>query len=415
MENIFDINLQNKVLSLMLKDKNFMARTWHLIKPYYFDSTVLVDLCRIILSHYEKYSQQISIEALFTEIGPAAEEHAKTAVMLYKDTLIDREYVKSKVLQFIAFQEYRNATERTIEALKKGELDDVKKFWEKAFKVGDGHQPGMFYFDPAEIDKRLQPDESKRVPTGMAELDFVIQGGLGNGELGIILAPPGVGKSKALVVIGCGALRLRKKVAHFSMEMRKEKVGLRYDRNLTGKNIRALREEPEEVKKFLEQFNKNLHANLYIKDWPTRTCTIDMMKAELDFMSAQDFYPDVVIVDYAAIMKPRHIREGRHQEIEETNEDLRGLAGELDVPVWSAAQTKSSALGKAIVDIDDFGESFAQSKVAELILAYCQTDKEYEANEMRWFVAKQRDEKKHQVLRYSVRDEVMRMMYLGEQ
>jgi hypothetical protein len=83
----------------------------------------------------------------------------------------------------------------------------------------------------------------------------------------------------------------------------------------------------------------------------------------------------------------------------------------LDIPIWTAAQTKATGVNKPTLTIEDLGEAFAQSKVADVIVAICQTQKEHEADELRMFVAKNRDEKKHQMLPYSTNFDVMRITY----
>jgi replicative DNA helicase len=253
-----------------------------------------------------------------------------------------------------------------------------------------------------------------KVSTGLPEVDKYLGGGAGAGELGIILGAPNAGKSIMLNVIGAGGLRNRKKVFHATMEMSGQKVALRYDYNLTGKNKYILKDSAKEVLKFLEDFQRSHKTNLHIKQWPTRTATTSMVKAYIDYLSADGFKPDLVLVDYAAIMKASTKRDGRHQEIEEINEELRGLAGELQVPVWTAAQTNSAGVGKAVLNIDDLGESFAQSKVADVILSICQTKKEYDEKVIRLFFAKNRDDQKFASLRYKISYELMRLQYAPE-
>jgi replicative DNA helicase len=415
MSDLFTSELQTRILALLVKDKDFLAKMQNFVKPYYFESDAHMNMCRIILDYYHKYKLPISINNMLLEVKDYSEDYTGLIEKVYTYKLADRNYLRDKVTEFVKFQEYKSAIEKSIDFLKAGSFDEVKREWSRAFSLSTSQQHGMFYFDPNEIDERFKLDTSIHVPIGLPEFDEILDGGLSHGELGILMAPPNVGKTKTLCAFGAGALRLGKKVAHFSLEMSARKIGLRYDRNILGKNTLALRETPDDSKKFLVQFHKNLKNNLYIKQWPTRTARADDVRAEIEWLLSEDFKIDMLIVDYAAIMKPMKSRDGRHQEIEENCEELRAIAGEYDLACWSAAQTTKDATSKATLSIEDLGESFAQSKVADVIPAYCQTKKEYENNEMRIVIAKNRDNRKFQVLRYAVNDDIMRITYIGEE
>lgn len=415
----FGLDLQTKLLALMIKDKDYLARNCDYIKPFYFESEILVDLSRIVIAYYKKYKNTIGFTALLTELDtlfsttsrPNEEDYYAIVKQLYPHLINERQYIIDKTVDFIRYQEYKRTISEGIELLQKNQLDDVHLLFDKVTKLQLNNARGMMYFTPEEIQARFVEDDNQKVPTGILGFDEALGGGLGRGELGIIMAPPNVGKSILLTIIGGGGLKLRKRVAHFSHEMRQKKVGMRYDRHLLGKGMLAIRDSRDESENFLIQFARNLKCNLYIKDWPTRTATVNNIRAEVEFLQSEGLMPDVVIVDYPAIMKPSRKRDGRHQEIEEINEELRGLAGEFNVSLWGAAQTTREAVNKAVIDISDLGESFAQSKVADVVAAACQTNKEYEAQTIRLFLAKNRDEQKHQMLRYRIDYATVRLTF----
>lgn len=419
MSNKFDALIQVKVLAMMVRDKEFMSRNVAYIKPTYFDSAVLVDISRIVIDLFKKYKSVITVNTLLTEVESFVakfkksnyEDYLKVIDQVYKDKLVERLYVKDNVAEFINFQEHKGAIAKSIEYLKSGEVKHIKKVMERAFRISDKQDKGMFFFEEEEIDQRMSEDNEEWVASGFPELDACIKG-LGIGELSIILAPPNVGKSAVLTIIGASVLKTQgKTVAHFSHEMRTKKVGRRYDRALTGKSFTAIKDDPSGIKQQLVTLAKGFKCNLYIKDYPTRTCTVDDIKAELYYLEGEGFLPKLILTDYAAIMKPSKSRDGRHQEIEEINEELRGLAGEFNCHVMTAAQTTRSAVNKAKITIEDLGESFAQSKVADLIIAVCQTEREYNNKVMRLFIAKNRDFEKFQVIPYRINYETMSIRY----
>lgn len=418
-EGVFDVEVQQKIVALMVQDRAFLAQSHELLKPFYFDSELLVDLVRETLAYFKKYrtppTKLVMLQTISNmfEVHPRhnQEEYAKVITQIYKDSLPEREYLADQVFEFVQFQAVRNVLIDGVELLKRKDFDKIKALMDKAMKITQVKDSGHDYFDPETIYDRIMYEEGSKVSTGLPEIDKQIGGGLGAGELGIFLGAPNVGKSIMLTIAGGGALACGKKVLHITMEMAARKVGLRYDSHLLGKSKQALRDSVDSVSEFLQQYHRNLKANLHIKQWPTRGATVGDIRSYIEHLKSNSFHPDVLLVDYAAIMKPSSVREGRHQEIEEINEELRGLGGELEIPVWTVAQTNKNGVNKPVLTIEDLGESFAQSKVADVILAICQTKAEYEDKVWRLYTAKNRDDAKFANVRYMVSYETMRLQY----
>jgi len=420
--DVFDSNVQHKIMALMVRDRAFMLKCSDHIKPQYFDDEILMDLARISLDYFRKYKinhtpttlLDVTSEFLAKHKREDPEAYFDTIAKLYKHDIPERDYLLDKVVEFVLFQEVRNALYESADLLQNKEFDKIKKLMDKAYKIKQETLPGISYFEEEAIRDRYEANELLKVSTGFPELDSCLDGGLGVGELGIILAPPNVGKSILLTMLGANALRVRKRVLHITLEMSDSKVAIRYDRNILGKGKVAIKDDLDGSVAFLKQFAKKLRTNLHIKQWPTRSASILTIRSYLDQLKMEDFEPDLILVDYSGIMKAAVPRDARHLEIEEANEDLRGLAGELNIPIWTAAQTKSSGVNKPVLTIEDLGESFAQAKVADIIVAACQTKKEHDEDKMRLVLAKVRDNKKFQVLQYKTLFDVMRMRYEPE-
>jgi replicative DNA helicase len=134
-------------------------------------------------------------------------------------------------------------------------------------------------------------------------------------------------------------------------------------------------------------------GDLIIKQYPTRGATVDIIRSHILSLRAQDFNPDAIIIDYGDILKSsRSYNDKRHEE-GSIFEELRGLAVDLKLPVVTATQANRGALEKRIVTMADIAESFEKAKIADVIIALCQTSKEKKTGKMRWFFAKNRDNK----------------------
>lgn len=420
--DVFDSSVQHKIMSLMVRDRAFMLKCSDYIKPQYFDDDILMDLARISLDYFRKYKVNhsptslldVTAEFLAKHKRENADDYFNTISRLYKYDIPERDYLLDKVVEFVLFQEVRNALFESADLLQNKEFDKIKRLVDQAYKIKQDTQPGIDYFSEEAIKIRYETQELAKISTGLPELDSCLGGGLGVGELGIIMAPPNVGKSILLTILGANALRVRKRVLHISLEMSDTKIALRYDRNLLGKGRQAIKDDLDGSIAFLQQFARNMKANLHIKQWPTRTASIHTFRAYTEQLKMDGFEPDLILVDYSGIMKASTPRDARHLEIEEANEDLRGWAGELGIPIWTAAQTKATGVNKPILTIEDLGESFAQAKVADVIVAACQTKKEHDEEKMRLVLAKVRDDKKFQVLQYKTLFDVMRLLYEPE-
>lgn len=419
----FSIEIQQKLLSLLVQDRMFLSHMSNLMHPYYFDSEILVDISKVTLDYFKEYRTNPTPLSLAQEVAKHVKkqkrknpgEYIDLIDDLFSDALPERDFLIKEAKTFITFQELRNALASSVDLLEEHKFDDIKKKIDKAYSSCILTSEPLRFFDREKIEKRYDEKEVRYVSTGFPEMDSVIGGGLGAGELGIILAPPNVGKSILLMLFGANALRQGKKVLHISLEMGEEKIALRYDRNLVGKTKSLIKDGLDEFADFIEQMHRKIKCNLYIKRFPTRGLSVNELRAYINSLRIEDFVPDLILVDYGQIMKANVTRGNRHEEIEEINEDLRGLLGELDIPGWSAAQTNKYAVSKKIITIEDFGECFGQSKVADVIPAICQTPEEYKNNELRLFWAKVRDDKKHQVLEYKTAFDVMRMKYTHKQ
>ena len=234
------------------------------------------------------------------------------------------------------------------------------------------------------IDERYT--ESVRFPqeTPWDVINDLTDGGLGKGELGVMVAPAGIGKSWALMNIGAHNVKKGKTVLHYTLELNEAYVGLRYDSVITGIANQNLKHYQDEVKEKLSK----IEGELIIKYYPTKTVSVLGIKSHVEKCIMQGKKPDVVIVDYADLLRG-HGQEKRH-ELEGIYEDLRGLAGEYEIPVWTASQANRSALEEDIIGADKIAESYGKVMVADFIISLSRKVTDKLAGTGRWHVIKNR-------------------------
>jgi replicative DNA helicase len=178
------------------------------------------------------------------------------------------------------------------------------------------------------------------------------------------MAPAGIGKSWLLINIGANAVKHGKTVIHYTLELNKEYVGQRYDSVLTGINAQTLKHHLETVQEKMD----SLPGELIIKYFPTKSVGVLGLKAHLEKTIMLGQSPDLVIVDYGDLLKI-NTKKDKHEALEELYEDLRGMAGEYEIPVWTASQAGRSALEEDIIEADKIASSYGKVMVADFLMS----------------------------------------------
>ena len=385
----FGTSFQIKILSSILSDKVFFKTIYDIIKPEYFDSESNEWILECILSHFNEYQQLPTLDVFKLQLSKVGRDVMNVSVV---DNLKqvwagleseDLEYVKSETLEFCKNQEVKNAILESVGLLQEGKIDQIKTIIDSAMKAGQNTNVGHIY--KSDIKERYESTLRNVVPTGWDTIDELVDGGFGKGELIIFAAPPGIGKSWALVNVGMSAAKLGKTVAHYTLELNEGYVGQRYDSVLTGIPVPNLKFNIDEVER---QVN-NLSGDIIVKHYPTKSVGLNTLRASLDKLKLQGKAPDVVIVDYADLLKGGSKRE-RHEEIEELIEGLRGLAGEYEVPLYTASQINRSGADDDIITGTKIAGSFSKLMTADFVVSLSRKIEDKLAGTGRWHVIKNR-------------------------
>ena len=184
----------------------------------------------------------------------------------------------------------KGAILQSVELLKEGKFEEIQKTIEDSLKISTEQDMGHDYFDS--FKSRQQVHSRICIPTGFPLLDAneVLDGGLANGELGVVMAPTGGGKSFFLVNLGFGALAAGKNVIHYTFELSETHVGNRYDSRITGIPTKELRKRMSEAEDGLSTFNG---GQLFIKEYPPKVATINTIKFHMGRLLSNGFNPDL--------------------------------------------------------------------------------------------------------------------------
>ena len=238
-----------------------------------------------------------------------------------------------------------------------------------------------------DIDQRYIKQSRKPITTGWQRIDDITKGGIGAKELAVVIAPTGAGKSMVLVHLGAQALKLGKKVIHYTLELADTVVGIRYDSCLAKLDLRDIMDSKDIVKERIQ----DVSGKLIIKEYPTKSASTKSIKNHLEKLKKQNILPDVVIVDYADLLRPvSHGAEKRH-DLEGIYEELRGLASEFECAFITASQTNRGGLNAEVITMESISEAFNKCFVADFIFSLSRTPQDKQANQGRVFIAKNRN------------------------
>jgi replicative DNA helicase len=364
----YGYGFQVKVLSAMFTDRIFLQQIADIIQADYFESDSNSWLLDVILEHFRQYKAPPSKDVLKVKVTEIENDILKTAVLEQLKEVFrfmesdDLSFVKDEILKFCKNQEIKRAIMDSVNLLKMGNYDEIKSKMDSAMKAGADTNIGLDYIN--DVASRYNEAARHTITTGWDVIDDLMDGGLAPGELGVVMAPAGIGKSWMLINIGANAVRAGKTVIHYTLELNENYVGQRYDSVLTGINAQTLKHHQDTV----EEKMKTLPGSLIVKYYPTKSVGVMALKAHIEKTIMQGKPPDLIVVDYGDLLKV-NTKKDKHEALEDLYEELRGMAGEYKIPIWTASQAGRSALEEDIIEADKIASSYGKVMVADFLMS----------------------------------------------
>ena len=386
-------SFQESVARLMMEDRPFCDQIEEVLELEFFDSAYLRAFVEIILDYREKYNQHPHFVTLHTEIKKGSKKHDGAVNKQLRDFVVriqtedvnDKDYIKDQAIDFCKKQCLKKAILESANLVKKGDYDSITKIINEALTRGNDQNFGHDWF--MDIDHRYVKQSRKPITTGWQRIDEITKGGIGAKELAVVIAPTGAGKSMVLVHLGAQALKLGKKVVHYTLELADTVVGIRYDSCLAKIDLREIMDSKEIVKERID----DIPGKLIIKEYPTKSASTKSLKNHLEKLRKQNILPDVVIVDYADLLRPVSSTSEKRHDLEGIYEELRGMATEFECAFLTASQTNRGGLNAEVITMESISEAFNKCFVADFIFSLSRTPQDKQANSGRIFIAKNRN------------------------
>ena len=388
--NSFGPSFQAKIISSLLSDNKFIQTINDILEPEFFDSDANKWLTKEIAKYFMEFRKAPTLEVLKIKINQMDDQILKVSVVEnLKDACrnieaTDLEFVKQETLGFCKNQVIKESIMQSVDLLEQKKYDDIKVLIDAAMKAGSERDLGHDYI--ISLEERLTSSVRNTLPTPWDSITNVMDGGLAGGELGVLVAPAGIGKTWCLQSLAAHLVKQGKTVVHYTLELNEAYVGLRYDTVFSGTPTANIKYYQDDVQKVID----GLDGKLIIKYYPTRSASVNTLAAHLKQMEIQEIKPDVVIVDYADILKPTTFYKEKRHATGETYENLRGMAGEFDIPIWTASQANRSSLEEEVIDASKVSEDYSKVMTADFVMSVSRKVEDKIANTGRVHVIKNR-------------------------
>lgn len=385
---------QETLAFLMLDDRPFSEQMEEVLDVSFFELKYLKVFVEKIFDYRRKYKAHPSKQAMSSVVRTCLEDENETVQKQVRDyfarslvgKIEDQNYIKETALDFCKKQKLKAAILKSVDLLQSSSFDEIRDIIDNAINLGLDNDFGHNYFK--DFESRYELKTRRSISTGWREIDEICKGGLGRGELGVVIAPTGAGKSMALVHLGSQALKQGKDVVHYTLELSEEVVALRYDSCISGVHLKDLFSSKEYVQEYISE---QVGGSLIVKEYPTRTATVSAIRNHLERIVKRGGNVDFVIVDYGDLLKSTTNFREKRNELESIYEDLRSVAQEFNCSLWTASQTNRGGLSAEVITMESISEAFSKCFVADFIFSLSRTIKDKNSNTGRIFVAKNRN------------------------
>ena len=387
--NQYGHEFQIKVLSSLLTHKEFLVNIHDIISDEYFENPAQKWAIKEVLRYYDKYHTTPSLDILKVELLKVDNEVLQLSIkeqlkLAYVTSDDDLEYVQEEFTNFCKNQQLKKALMSSVDLLKAGDFDGIRFIVDSALKAGQDKNIGHEYVK--DIEERYRENSRETIPTPWDKINGLLQGGLGNGDFGLIFGNPGGGKSWSLVALGGHAVRLGYNVLHYTLELGEEYVGKRYDAFFTKIPVNKVDSHRDKVEDIIPQ----LPGKLIIKEYPTGRASVSTIESHIAKSTSMGVKPDLVIIDYVDLLSSRKTNRERKDEIDDIYTSTKGLARQLDIPIWSVSQVNRAGANDNVIQGDKAAGSYDKIMITDFCMSLSRKKEDKVNNTGRFHLMKNR-------------------------
>jgi replicative DNA helicase len=373
-------NFQIQLLNQIIVDKDFSHSIIDVIENNYFENKYFKIIIQMIKEYYKKYEHTPSFDTL--EQVAKSELQQETAVKVVLDTIkkiksapIDGvDFVQEKALKFCKQQELQKVMKKAQKIIDGGEFenyDTLEELVRDALLVGSKDTSMLDVF--SNLDQVLDDDYRHPIPMGIPGIDRLLKGGLAKGEIGVILAPTGVGKSTILTKISNHAFNLGFNVLQVFFEDNPKVIQRKHFTLWTKIHPDELSEKKDEVMTKVNEIKETMPNELILKKLPSDTKTMLQIKNEIRKMIADGVKIDMVVLDYIDCVVPDKNLGDEWKSEGSVMRGFEAMCHELNIAGWTATQGNRASISSEVVTTDQMGGSIKKAQVGHVIISVAKT------------------------------------------
>jgi len=372
-------NFQLKILNLIITDKTFAQSIIDSIQSKYFDNQYFKLIMQMMKEYYEKYQSVPSFEGVeqLTQLEISSEMAKKCVIDMLREikeaSFEDHLFIKEKTIKFCKQQELKKAIRKVESILEKGEFesyDKCEEYIREAITIGDGDNGNLEVFH--NLEEVLKEDYRHPIPTGIDGIDNLLNGGLAKGELGVILAPTGVGKTTILTRFANTAFNMGYNVLQIFFEDNPKIIQRKHFTCWTGISPQELSDNKEKVLHKADEMKKN-GGRLILKKLASDEFTIAQIKNQVRKIMSEGVNLDIVVLDYIDCVIPDRSYNDEWKGEGSVMRKFEGMCHELNLVGWTAAQGNRSSISSEVVTTDQMGGSIKKAQVGHVIISVAKT------------------------------------------
>ena len=369
--NTFQIQLINQ----LILNKEFARAIVDVLDSKYFDNQYFKIITQMIKEYYIKYESVPTFETL--DQLTRSEISSESARKIVLDTLTQirdvsfegHQFEIEKALKFCKQQELQKVMTKAQKIIDKGDFesyDQLEEMVNKALQVGEIDEAEHDVF--TNLDQVLDEDYRHPIPMGIIGIDNLLKGGLAKGELGVILAPTGVGKTTVLTKICNHAFNLGYNVLQIFFEDNPKIIQRKHFTLWTGIAPDELSFQKDVVMEKVRDIKENTTNRLILKKYASDTLTMSQIKNQIRKMIAEGTKIDMISLDYIDCVVPDKNLGDEWKSEGSVMRGFEAMCHELDVAGWTATQGNRSSISSDVVTTDQMGGSIKKAQVGHVII-----------------------------------------------
>jgi replicative DNA helicase len=381
--NTFQLQLINQII----EDKDFASSIIDVIESSYFDNKYFKIILQMIKEYHSKYESCPNFDTLEQIVKSEITQELVAKIVLdtlkqIKDAPFEGTvFVQEKALKFCKQQELQKAMDKAQKIITEGDFesyDKVEGLVREALQVGEVEKNVTDIF--MGLDTVLDEDYRHPIPMGIAGIDRLLKGGLAKGEIGVILAPTGVGKTTILTKIANTAFNLGYNVLQIFFEDNPKIVQRKHFTIWTGIEPDNLALHKEEVIGKITEIQETMKNKLILKKLASDTTTMGQIKNQVRKMIADGNKIDLILLDYIDCVLPESSAKDEWKAEGSVMRGFEAMCHELNLVGWTATQGNRSSISSEVVTTDQMGGSIKKAQVGHVIITVAKSLQQKEMN-----------------------------------